>query len=152
MSLRLDPNRNIVPAADPLQVAVALVVRGITTDSASRQVPGKIARLARIQRLVEDKAWTEAALALIELELPQWQLRRLTCESGEWFCSLTQHPELPVELDDAAEAHHPSLPMAIMQAVLEAWGRSSAERGKRALTVPDVQPAKRHLVCCDNFA
>jgi hypothetical protein len=88
---------------------------------------------------------------LIEIELPQWKLRRLTCDDGEWFCSLTRHPDLPVELDDAAEAHHPNLPMAIRRAMLEAWGRSSAERGKRTPRVPEVRPAGLPLVCCDNF-
>jgi hypothetical protein len=137
--------------ADAVHAAMALVAQGITNDSVSHHVSGKTARLARIHRLVEDKAWTEAALALIDLELPRWKLRRLSCEDNEWFCSLTQHPELPVELDDAAEAHHANLPMAIMQAVLEALGKASAERGKRVPNVPEIRPARLHLVCCDNF-
>jgi hypothetical protein len=98
---RLDQSKNTSEAVDPAQAAMALVVQGITTDSGSQLAPCKIAKVARIHRLVEDKAWTEAALALIEIELPQWKLRRLTCDDGEWFCSLMRHPDLPVELDDA---------------------------------------------------
>jgi hypothetical protein len=150
MLLRLEQSKNAAESADPIQAAMALVVHGITTDSSAWRPPGTTARLARIHRLVEDKAWTEAALALIDLELPAWQLRRLTCDDGEWFCSLTRHPEMPVELDDAVEAHHADLPMAIMQAVLDAWGRSPAEH-KPEPRVPDVRRAGPHLVCCDNF-
>ena len=32
---------------------------------------------ARIDRLIETSAWTDATLTLAELELPQWKLRRL---------------------------------------------------------------------------
>ena len=32
---------------------------------------------ARLNRLIESGAWTDAALALLELELPQWKLRRI---------------------------------------------------------------------------
>ena len=31
----------------------------------------------RIQQLIEREAWTDAVLALIDLELPQWKLRHL---------------------------------------------------------------------------
>ena len=37
-------------------------------------------RVVRIERLIQSQAWTYAALALIELELPQWQIRRLAYE------------------------------------------------------------------------
>ena len=30
-------------------------------------------RTARVERLIQSGAWTDAALALIDLELPQWQ-------------------------------------------------------------------------------
>jgi hypothetical protein len=34
-------------------------------------------KTARIERLIQSGAWTDATLALIDLELPQWQLRRI---------------------------------------------------------------------------
>ena len=46
------------------------------------------ARTARIERLIQSQAWTDAALALIDLELPQWQVRRLAYDDGEWYCAL----------------------------------------------------------------
>jgi len=39
---------------------------------------------ARIDQLIEARAWNDAALALVELELPAWKLRRLVYEDGEW--------------------------------------------------------------------
>jgi len=47
-------------------------------------------KTARIERLIESGAWTDAALALIDLELPQWQLRRIAYDEGEWHCALSR--------------------------------------------------------------
>ena len=41
-------------------------------------------------------AWTEAALALIDLELPQWQVRRIAYDEGEWYCALSRAREFPI--------------------------------------------------------
>src|SRR5262245_40696798 len=53
---------------------------------------------ARLDRLIEAGAWTDAAFALLALELPQWTVRRLACEDGEWFCALSRQRGLPLEL------------------------------------------------------
>jgi hypothetical protein len=50
---------------------------------------------ATVIRLIESDAFAEAMLALLELELPQWKLRRLIHEDGEWHCSLSRHIALP---------------------------------------------------------
>ena len=47
-------------------------------------------KAALIDRLIESGAWTDAALALVEIELPAWKLRRLVLEDGEWLCSLSK--------------------------------------------------------------
>ena len=70
---------------------------------AKSQPPGGMARL---ERLIAAGAWTDAALVLIELELPAWSLRRLIREDDEWFCSLSRQPNVPVALDVTAHAHH----------------------------------------------
>ena len=49
----------------------------------------------RIERLIQSGAWTDAALALLELELPHWQLRRLAYDEGEWHCALSRQREFP---------------------------------------------------------
>src|SRR5258708_26308503 len=58
-------------------------------------MPNRAAKIGRINRLIEAQAWTEAALALIELGLPQWKLRRLVYDDGAWLCSLSKQWNLP---------------------------------------------------------
>jgi hypothetical protein len=106
---------------------------------------------ARLNRLVETGAWTDASLALVELELPQWKLRRLVYDDGEWLCSLSKQPQLPLGLDDLAEASHEIMPLAILIALLEAR-RAAASSVSDVSTVPEVRPLPGYAVCCDNFA
>jgi hypothetical protein len=106
---------------------------------------------ARVDRLIESRAWTDAALALVELELPQWSVRRLICEDGLWHCSLSKQPGLPAGLDETAEASHESLPLAILSAFVEARRDLSAST-TRPKVVPQVRPALGLAACCDNFA
>src|ERR1700744_5113879 len=67
---------------------------------------------ARIDFLIRSGAWTDAVLALIELELPQWRLRRIAYDDGEWHCALSRQRELPDWLDQAVEYRHPDLSLA----------------------------------------
>jgi len=108
------------------------------------------ARAVRVRWLIGAGAWTDAALALIEVELAQWQVRRLVREDGEWLCSLSSQCGLPAELDDMAEAVHESLPLAIVSAFVEAQRRRLTARERRPTAVPPV--SQGHVACCDNFA
>jgi hypothetical protein len=111
----------------------------------------KAGKVARIDRLVAAGAWTDAALALIELEMPARKVRRLTLEGGEWFCSLSRQPNLPAGLDESADASHELLPLAILLAFLQA--RRMAEAAPAAVSaVPAVCAAADGRICCDNFA
>jgi hypothetical protein len=112
----------------------------------------KAGKTGRFNRLMEAGAWSEAALELIELELPAWKLRRLVYEDGEWFCSLSGQPYLPTELDDTADASHSVLPLAILAAFLEVRRRMSVVRETKSPAVPQVRPASAYSICCDNFA
>ena len=107
---------------------------------------------ARVIRLIESGAFADATLALLELELPQWKLRRLIYEEGEWHCSLSKHIGLPAELDDMAEATHESLPLAILSAFVEARRHSLTAGEDRPKSVPQVRPTQAYAICCDNFA
>src|SRR5262249_10406610 len=75
---------------------------------------------ATVIHLVEAGASVDATLAVLELELPQWKLRRVIYDDGEWHCSLSKHIGVPAELDDMAEGEHESLPLAILSAFIEA--------------------------------
>ena len=105
----------------------------------------------RIDQLIDAGALIDATLALIELELPAWKLRRLISEDGEWHCSLSKQPSLPAGLDETAEASDEILPLAILIAFIEALRQSLAAREPLPRAVPPVQPVQGYPVCCDNF-
>jgi hypothetical protein len=107
---------------------------------------------ARVIRLIESGAGADATLALLELELPQWRLRRLVREDDEWLCSISKQLGLPAELDDMAEASHESLPLAILSALVEARCHSLTAGEARPKSVPQVRPTRGYAICCDNFA
>jgi hypothetical protein len=106
-------------------------------------------RSARIGPLLEMQAW-EAALALVQCELPAWHVRRLVHDGADWMCSLSRQPWLPVGLDDGVDATHESLPLAILMAFLEARRRTAILR-QASTTIPSVAPVAEGAVCCDNF-
>ena len=106
---------------------------------------------AKIDPLLKSGAWTDATLALLELELPHWKLRRLIYEDGEWLCSLSNQPRLPLDLDDVAEASHETLPLAILIAFLEARRVAAASANSCDHSSPNYDKPS-HAVCCDNFA
>lgn len=108
----------------------------------------------RIDRLVALGAWTDAALAIAELELPQAKIRRLVYEDGEWFCSLSREPRLPDWLDDSVEARHDVLALAILLALVDALRSNVASKAKAARTVPQHRLTQGDIVgtvSCDNF-
>jgi hypothetical protein len=113
-------------------------------------VLSRAGKAARIDRLIAAGAWTDAALALVALELPAWELRRLICDGGEWFCSLSPQPNVPAFLDDTADGSHELLALAILRAFLQA--RRMTNAAPRPATVPAVRPDAAVAVCCDNFA
>jgi hypothetical protein len=107
---------------------------------------------ARIERLIAAGAWADAALALIELELPYWQLRRIAYDGGEWYCALSRQRELPDWLDQSIGARHPDLALAILSAFVDAQ-RTVAPRQRTSVPlVPRSADAISAPFCCDNFA
>ena len=98
-------------------------------------------KTARVERLIRSGAWTDAALALIDLELPQWQVRRLVYDEGEWHCALSRQRELPDWLDEPIETRHADLALAILSAFVEAQ-RLTASSSRPSVPVRTaVQPA-----------
>jgi hypothetical protein len=122
-------------------------------DTACRRFPslGQTERTARLTRLIDAEAWADAALALLELELPLWQVRRIAYDEGEWYCALSRERELPDWLDSSVEAHHSDLALALLSAFTEAQALT-AEASRPS--VPSVRTASDPLyepVGCDNF-
>jgi hypothetical protein len=123
------------------------IMGGCTRLSLLRQA----GKAAWIDRLIEAGAWTDAAFALIEFELPAWTVRRVVHESGEWLCSLSRQSNLPIDLDDMADGRHEVLPLAILLAFVDARHKSSAAT-KAVSTVPSIPASAEQIICCDNFA
>ena len=131
----------------------SLALLGKIINGACTRIPvlAQADALTHIIRFAEIGAWTEAAFALIELELPLWRVRRLTYENGEWLCSLSHQPNLPMTLDDCAEGIHETLPLAMLCAFLEAC-RQRHMAQKPVSSVPQVaQTSVGHIVCCENY-
>jgi hypothetical protein len=109
-------------------------------------------RTARIERLIAAEAWTDAAFALIELELPQWQVRRIAYDEGEWHCALSRERELPEWLDQSIDARHRDLPLAILSAFVEARHASAPSIRPSVPIVRREASAVYQVLCTDNFA
>ncbi|MGV7216133.1 hypothetical protein [Bradyrhizobium sp. UFLA05-112] len=122
-------------------------------DKACRRFPslGQSERTARLSRLIDAEAWADAALVLLELELPLWQVRRIAYDDGEWYCALSRERELPDWLENSVEAQHADLALALLSVVVEAQ-MLSAEKTRPS--VPSVRQAASQLyepVNCDHF-
>ena len=113
--------------------------------------PHELAR-AGIERLIRSGAWTDAALALVEFELPRWRLRRLVHDGGEWRRAFSHQRTLPTGLDEIAEASHEIMSLAILIAFIAALRQTAAESEPWSQAAPPVAAADDYRVCCDNFA
>src|SRR6478736_3006756 len=112
---------------------------------------GQSSKTARVERLIQSGAWTDAALALIDLELPQWQVRRIAYDEGEWHCALSRQRELPEWLDQSIETHHTDLALAILSAFVEAQRISVPSSRTSVPAVPQDANPLYEPVCIDNF-
>jgi hypothetical protein len=113
---------------------------------------GQSGKTARIERLIQSGAWIDAVLALIDLELPQWQLRRIAYDEGEWHCALSRERELPDWLDQSAEGRHADLALAILSAFVEAKRISASPDRTSVPTLPRKMNVFYEPLLSDNFA
>jgi hypothetical protein len=134
--------------------AVTKALMSEVLERGCRRFPstGQSAKTARIQELIQSAAWTDAALALIDLELPMWQVRRLVYDEGEWHCALSRERELPEWLDQSVEAGHADLALAILSAFIEAQSVSAPLTRPSVPTAPRERSSLYQPLCADNFA
>jgi hypothetical protein len=112
----------------------------------------RTAKAARVERFIESDAWTDAALAMIDLELPQWRVRRIAYDDGEWHCALSRQRELPDWLDQSIEAHHADLPLAILCVFIDAQRVGApSDRASVPLVTREANPVYEPVLT-DNFA
>jgi len=133
--------------------AVTAALMADIVGEACRRLPSRAGgKAAYVERLIETGAWIDAALALIDLELPQWQLRRLVYDEGEWHCALSRIRELPDWLDRSIETHHANLALAILSGFIEAQRISAPECRTGVPTVRRNAGALYEPLCLDNFS
>lgn len=133
--------------------ATAGLISEIIGEACQHLQPARqIGKTTRLERLIQSGAWTDAALALIELELPQWQVRRLAYDGGEWYCALSRQRELPEWLDQSIEAHHTDLPLAILSAFVNVRHLSTPPSRTSVPAVPHEASGLYEPVLTDNFA
>jgi hypothetical protein len=135
--------------ADPAAATVAVIADILgSSHSATRRQHAEGA--VQIERLIQSGARIDAALALIALELPQWQLRRIAYDGGEWHCALSRTRELADWLDHSAEGRHADLALALLDAFVEAQQVIATSCRPSVRSRPEnvaCQP-----MCCDNFS
>jgi len=151
----LAENQTTAELGDRLHNAYAVSAEFLSDiiEQTCRRFPstGQSGKTARIERLIQSGAWTDAALALIDLELPQWQLRRIAYDEGEWHCALSRERELPDWLDQSAEGRHADLALAILSAFVEARRLNAPLRRPSVPAVRSDAGALYEPVLSDNF-
>jgi hypothetical protein len=138
---------------EQLQVAPAISVSLLQqiAEACPRLSSAQQSKLATdIDRFIEARSWTDLALGLVRLELPAWKIRRIVCEGGEWICSLSRQPHLPLSIDETADGLHSDLPLAILRALVAALRINEGEP-ERPAYVPLISPMSAIRICCDNF-
>ena len=152
----LSESRHAPEINDQLRNAHAITAELFSTviSAACRRFPsaGQAEKTSKIERLIASQAWTDAILALIDLELPQWQVRRIVYDEGEWHCALSRERELPEWLDQSIESHHTDLPLAILSAFIDVQRASAPSTRTSVPTVQRETSALYQPLCCDNFA
>lgn len=132
------------------EAANPALITDVITDGRRRTWPPTSSK--RLGQLICVGAWADAALLLIELEIPQWKIRRLAYDDGKWCCALSRQRELPDWLDQAVEGHHTRMELAILSALIEA--RRQADH-MQAIEAPRTSPEAAKLfepMLSDNFS
>ena len=155
MPLLSEP-RDPAELSDRLRDAHAVTAELISDviGEACRRFPsvGQTQKTVRIEQLIASEAWTDVALALIDLELPLWQVRRIAYDESEWYCALSRERELPDWLDRSIEARHADLALAILSAFVDAQRITAPASRSSVPAVPRDANPFYEAVSCDNFA
>jgi hypothetical protein len=138
--------------SDADEATFELFSRIIVATARRLWAPSEAAKAVQLHDLIEAGALTQAALSLIELELPFWKLRRIAYDEGEWHCAMSRQRELPEWLDEAVEARHPSLTLAILSAYIETVGQVELSSEPSRPSVPQTRAEQYEPLYCENFA
>src|SRR5690348_16868916 len=109
LSHRIKQSEKVTPQ---LMRELIEAVFGRVTEDTSGQA-------SAVWRMARAEAYVDAALALIDTALPDWSVRRICYEDGEWWCAM--NPRQPVYWeDDEVDEAHPVMALAILKAFVTA--------------------------------
>jgi hypothetical protein len=152
-SQRLEQLTALAGQVNAADKATSELFSGIVVATARRLwTPSEAASAVRLHDLIEAGALTQAALTLIEMELPLWKLRRIAYDEGEWHCAMSRQRELPEWLDQAVEARHASLTLAVVSAYIETVRQIELSREPSRPSVPQTRAEQYQPLYCENFA
>jgi hypothetical protein len=122
MSVRRDEERNLLvllsaieAATKPSGALVAALLRQACPRFSASFRPSTVVR-----RLIEAEAWLDLGFWLIEWELPDWGVHRLSCDDISWNCSIGKRG-LPINwAEDVAEFQHETLSLAVFGVLVQA--------------------------------
>jgi hypothetical protein len=87
----------------------------------ARCIPYRAAAMQRIRTLIDAQAWTDAVLAIADLDRSR-AIHHVVHEDGEWHCRIGSHGAIPHWLGDTAEFSHPVIALAILGALVDTLG------------------------------
>ena len=160
MSLRMHRHRSAAELRHALdgapQASADLVSAALDLMAARCALPDRAGRTQRIRTLIDAQAWTDAVLAIVDLDRSRG-VRRIDCDGGEWLCRVGSRWAVPDWLDDSVQFTHPALPLAILGALMEslALGRGGAVAAATPTAVPPSRSRRGDsipAVACDNYA
>jgi len=148
--MRLAANYHDIESVDPADATAAAIAEMLRGSRRSSPLLESRNDATRIDRLVRSGARIDAVLAVIALELPQWQLRRIAYDGGEWHCALSRNRDLADWLDQSAEGRHADLALSVLTAAVEA--QHIAASSPRPSSLPRLSDRACIPLCCDNFS
>ncbi|HEY1541734.1 MAG TPA: hypothetical protein VGG01_04950 [Xanthobacteraceae bacterium] len=146
-SARLHNEISQAPAATSALVSAALDLVG-----ARCAVPHGMARTQRVRALIDAQAWTDAALAIADLDRSR-TIRHLVHEDGEWRCAIGSPWAVPDWLGDTATFSHPVLALAILGALIDtlSWAPTRDTPQSSAPRWPSCEADSISAVTVDNY-
>jgi hypothetical protein len=72
-----------------------------------------------IRSFVRDRAWTDAALALLGSAVPEWRLRRICHEDRLWWCAL-ERSDCRSWAEPEIDESHQNMTLALLKALIVA--------------------------------
>jgi hypothetical protein len=122
---RLSHLKRQIDAAGEVTPALILEILKAAYPSAGRGPSA--AHAQAIHSFIRNGAWTDAALALIAVALPQWRLRRIGNEGRQWWCALERGHPMTWAGPEVDESHE-NMTLALLKAFITALSRELEER------------------------